>query len=96
MKLPTLFSIDFDHLFKKYVKEVSRETIIFWGVIGMAFLQATLMGWAAYIFSATVLGERTHTVGPVRDILLEGGDIKKVVGLLDLREKKFREVLGIE
>lgn len=96
MKLPTFSSINFGPLFKKYVKEVPREQFIFWGVISMAFLQAALVGWAVYVFSATVLGERAPTVGPVRDISLKEEDIKRVAGLLDERVEKFKEILAAD
>lgn len=95
MKLSTPSLLNFS-LILKSVKDAKRETFILGGMTLMALFQVILIGWALYVFAAKILKERAPTVGPVRDIVLSGEDIKKVVGLLDERAEKFKKILEAE
>lgn len=72
----------------------SPDTAVLWGIYVFVFLFAALLLFDIY-FYIRVAGKPSHAPqSSLASTLVSEEDIKKVVVILDQREKKFQKILG--
>ena len=92
----TLFglNLNFRHI-KKFIR-IPRQEFLLWGTVAVFVLLLTLIAWDGYLFYSTVFKERARGAGVTSREVINAEEIDEVIKLLDEREERFEEILGVK
>ena len=80
---------------KERFSKISEPDFIAYSLIGVSALLIFLLLYDGYLFYATVLGERAPILtSSQKHSPLSSRDLDEVIGLLDLRQQEFDEILN--